>query len=39
MEGALSGVDPSTISNVLALGITSPRYDVNLFRLRVQYTF
>jgi MtrB/PioB family decaheme-associated outer membrane protein len=38
-DWALSGVDPSTISNVLALGIISPRYDVNLFRLRVQYTF
>jgi MtrB/PioB family decaheme-associated outer membrane protein len=38
-DWALSGVDPSTISNVLALGVVSPRYDVNLFRLRIQYTF
>lgn len=38
-DWALSGVDPTTISNVLALGVVSPRYDVNLFRLRLQYTF
>jgi MtrB/PioB family decaheme-associated outer membrane protein len=38
-DWALSGVDPATISNVLALGVIAPNYDVNLFRLRAQYTF
>ncbi|MGA9335592.1 MAG: MtrB/PioB family decaheme-associated outer membrane protein [Rudaea sp.] len=38
-DWALDGVEPDTVSNVLALGINSPRYRVNLFRATFQYVF
>lgn len=38
-DWALDGVQPNTISNVLALGVESPRYQVNMLRLRFQYVF
>jgi MtrB/PioB family decaheme-associated outer membrane protein len=35
----LDGVAPSTISNVLALGLQAPQYHVNVIRLSVRYKF
>jgi hypothetical protein len=36
-DWALNGVNSNTVSNVLALGVLSPRYQVNIVGLRVQY--
>jgi len=36
---ALDGVTPSTIPNVLSLGIQSPSYDVNVVALSLRYQF
>ncbi len=36
---ALDGVEPDTISNVLALGVQSPRYRVNVFGASFRYEF
>jgi len=38
-DWALNGVEPDTISNVLALGVQSPRYRVNVFGASFQYDF
>ena len=35
----LDGVTPSTISNVLSLGETSPSYNVNFVSLSLRYRF
>ena len=38
-DWALDGVEPNTVSNVLALGVNSPRYKVNVLGMRFQYGF
>jgi len=38
-DWALSGVEPSTIPNLLALGLQPNRDNVNLFGLSVRYQF
>lgn len=38
-DWALDGVEPDTISNVLALGVDSPRYRVNVFAAVFEYAF
>ena len=38
-DWALDGVEPSTVSNLLALGVNSPRYKVNVLGMRFQYAF
>jgi MtrB/PioB family decaheme-associated outer membrane protein len=38
-DWALDGVAPTTIANVLTLGVISPDYDVNLFALSYRYEF
>lgn len=38
-DWSLDGVNPSTISNVLALGIYSPNYVVNVVSITAQYSF
>jgi len=35
----LDGIDPATVSNLLALGAQSPNYSVNVFRVAVRYRF
>ncbi len=35
----LDGVAPSTIPNVLAMGLQAPQYHVNVIRLSVRYKF
>lgn len=39
LDWALDGVEPDTVSNVLALGVNSPRYQVNVIQMRFQYAF
>jgi MtrB/PioB family decaheme-associated outer membrane protein len=39
LDWALDGVEPDTVSNVLALGVNSPRYQVNVIEMRFQYAF
>ena len=35
----LDGIDPATVSNLLALGAQPPNYSVNVFRVAVRYKF
>jgi MtrB/PioB family decaheme-associated outer membrane protein len=39
LDWALDGVEPDTVSNVLALGVDDPRYQVNVIQMRFQYAF
>lgn len=39
LDWAIDGVEPDTVANVLALGVNSPRYQVNVIEMRFQYVF
>jgi hypothetical protein len=39
LDWALDGVEPDTVSNVLALGMNTPRYQVNVIQMKFQYAF
>lgn len=39
LDWSLYGIETDTVANVLALGVASPRYNVNVLDLRFQYVF